>query len=90
LGVSVFGELELAAFCQPSPRLGICDVGQLLKQERHIWRERHLLAPRALRDFSKLTDECFRLRRKNFSQADLVAELNRASRDARSRNRRAR
>jgi hypothetical protein len=52
------------------------DFGRLVRDERRNWRDQRLLAPRALRDFQKLSDEAFdSMRRKYFCPADLVAEM---------------
>jgi hypothetical protein len=50
--------------------------GRCITVERRNWGDNHLIAPNALRDFQKLSDEAFlSLRRKYFSPADLVAKM---------------
>jgi hypothetical protein len=57
-------------------RGAIIDVAKFVRLERATWRNKNLLAPHALRDFQKLTDETFLdLRSKYFTPADLVAEM---------------
>jgi hypothetical protein len=54
----------------------LIDFANLVRGERRKWGETHLLAPSALLDFQKLTDEAFRaLRREHFGPADLIEEL---------------
>src|SRR5580704_16599577 len=52
------------------------NLAKLVRDERQKWQDDHLLAPGALRDFQKLSDEAFHLlRRKYYRPADLVAEM---------------
>jgi hypothetical protein len=54
----------------------LVDIAKFVRDERKEWENSHLIAPSALRDFQKLSDETFLLmRRKYFSPADLVAEM---------------
>jgi len=54
----------------------LVDIAKFVRDERKEWENSHLIAPSALRDFQKLSDEAFLLmRRKYFSPADLVAEM---------------
>jgi hypothetical protein len=66
------------------------DIAKFVRLERATWRDKNLLAPHALKDFQKLTDETFLdLRGKYFTPADLVAEMA-ARKDAKARNRKGR
>ena len=54
------------------------NIEALITRERQRWQRDRLLAPNALRDFVQLTAEAFGdLRRKYYSPADLVAEMQR-------------
>jgi hypothetical protein len=52
------------------------DFTNLVRAERRRWRENQLLAPGALSDFQKLSDEAFRLMRgKYYHATDLIADI---------------
>jgi hypothetical protein len=54
--------------------------------ERRDWAENHLLATNASAQFQKFADETFRkLRRRYFSPADLLAEMNNAAKNKESK-----
>ena len=62
------------------------DIAKFVRLERATWRNKNLLAPHALKDFQKLTDETFHdLRSKYFTPADLVAEMV-ARKEAKTKN----
>jgi len=43
----------------PMLRKEVCEYAKLVQAERRRWQDNHLLAPGALRDFQKLSDEAF-------------------------------
>jgi hypothetical protein len=52
------------------------DFAKLVRAERRKWQGSHLLAPGALRDFQKLSDEAFRLMTgKYYRPVDLIADM---------------
>jgi hypothetical protein len=57
-------------------RKDVTDLARLVRAERRRWQDGHLLAPGALNDFQKLSDEAFHsMREKYYRPADLVAEM---------------
>jgi hypothetical protein len=60
------------------PKNQPADIAIFIRDERRKWQNNHLIAPGALRDFQKLSDEAFILmRRKYFSPAELISEMRR-------------
>lgn len=52
------------------------DTARLVRDERRKWQSDRLIAPGALHDFQKLSDEAFlSMRLKYLAPADLVAEM---------------
>ena len=70
------------------PEEDVLESAKLVQAERSSWQENHLLAPGALSDFQKLSDEAFlSMRRKYYRPADLIAEM-RSRRNSRTKARR--
>jgi hypothetical protein len=52
------------------------DFTKLVRAERRRWQENQFLAPGALSDFQKLSDEAFRsMRAKYYHPTDLIADM---------------
>ena len=57
-------------------RKDVIDFTRLVRAERRRWQQDHLLAPGALNDFQKLSDEAFRVMKgKYYRPADLIVDI---------------
>jgi hypothetical protein len=64
------------AGCYSMPRKEVLDSAKLVDAERRRWQCNHLLAPGALSDFQKLSDEAFvSMKNKYYRPADLIREV---------------